>query len=61
MAHDQLRGTALQIATGDPTIGAVPTATRITAARLVDAIDAGDEASIKRLTEELNGIVLGAE
>jgi len=31
---------------------------RITAARLVDAIDAGDEALIKRLAEALNGFVL---
>ena len=62
MAHDQLRSTALQIASGDPMAGFAGTpAERIAAARLVDAIDAGDEAAIKRLAEALNGIVLGGE
>ena len=59
MAHDQLRATALQMASADAlTGGFADPQKRITAARLVDAIDAGDEALIKRLAEALNGFVL---
>ena len=62
MKHAQLQSTALQIASGDPTIGfSVTPAERITAARLVDAIDAGDEAAVHHLAEALNGILLGGD
>ncbi len=57
VAHDQLRQTAIQVANADPlTFGSVTAAQRITAARLVDAIDAGDDAAIKRLAEVLDGV-----
>jgi len=59
MAYDQLRATALQMANADALVaGFTDPQKRITAARLVDAIDAGDEALIKRLAEALNGFVL---
>ena len=57
MAHDQLRATALRLANADAVEGFSDPRKQITAARLVDAIDAEDEPLVKRLAEYLNGFI----